>query len=106
MPRNELRRILEHVNEAVQLTQNVVGYVLRRARFPIQINRDFFITESQFADEGAQVLDGIGHVFGRIDVEFLIVDRQDEGAGTARSEERRVGKECVSTCSSRGSPYH
>src|SRR3546814_11896873 len=25
---------------------------------------------------------------------------------TMRSEERRVGKECVSTCSSRGSPYH
>src|SRR3546814_12342943 len=24
----------------------------------------------------------------------------------ARSEERRGGKECVSTCSSRGSPYH
>src|SRR3546814_13463588 len=24
----------------------------------------------------------------------------------ARSEERRVGKECVRTCSSRGSPYH
>src|SRR3546814_19329610 len=23
-----------------------------------------------------------------------------------RSEERRVGKECVSTCSSRGSPHH
>src|SRR3546814_16267861 len=23
-----------------------------------------------------------------------------------RSEERRVGKECVSTCSSRGEPYH
>src|SRR3546814_12484328 len=25
---------------------------------------------------------------------------------SARSEERRVGKECVSTCRSRGSPYH
>src|SRR3546814_12469450 len=24
----------------------------------------------------------------------------------ARSEERRVGKECVNTCRSRGSPYH
>src|SRR3546814_7678105 len=24
----------------------------------------------------------------------------------ARSEERRVGKECVSTCRSRGQPYH
>src|SRR3546814_16707837 len=30
------------------------------------------------------------------------------GGGTAlrRSEERRVGKECVSTCRSRWSPYH
>src|SRR3546814_14055159 len=27
-------------------------------------------------------------------------------AGQARSEERRVGKECVSTCRSRWSPYH
>src|SRR3546814_15109783 len=26
--------------------------------------------------------------------------------GMARSEERRVGKECVSTCRSRWSPYH
>src|SRR3546814_5557843 len=26
--------------------------------------------------------------------------------GLYRSEERRVGKECVSTCSSRWSPYH
>ena len=25
---------------------------------------------------------------------------------SARSEERRVGKECVSTCRSRWSPYH
>src|SRR3546814_14990825 len=28
------------------------------------------------------------------------------GALVARSEERRVGKECVSTCRSRWSPYH
>src|SRR3546814_10433251 len=27
-------------------------------------------------------------------------------ASCGRSEERRVGKECVSTCRSRGSPYH
>src|SRR3546814_4724567 len=32
----------------------------------------------------------------------------DAGAGAdgGRSEERRVGKECVSTCRSRWSPYH
>src|SRR3546814_7544935 len=38
--------------------------------------------------------------------------RQDDSAATnleamvSRSEERRVGKECVSTCRSRWSPYH
>src|SRR3546814_7293974 len=30
----------------------------------------------------------------------------DDIAGLLRSEERRVGKECVSTCRSRWSPYH
>src|SRR3546814_13370041 len=34
--------------------------------------------------------------------ELAIVDR----APMVRSEERRVGKECVSTCRSRGSPDH
>src|SRR3546814_13089586 len=33
--------------------------------------------------------------------------RKEPGrARVARSEERRVGKECVSTCRSRWSPYH
>src|SRR3546814_12876671 len=30
---------------------------------------------------------------------------QDKGLAFGRSEERRAGKECVSTCSSRWSPY-
>src|SRR3546814_16931066 len=42
----------------------------------------------------------------------IIVARVDRNAmarprpETGRSEERRVGKECVSTCRSRWSPYH
>src|SRR3546814_12175943 len=32
--------------------------------------------------------------------------RGDGGRTSGRSEERRVGKECVSTCRSRWSPYH
>src|SRR3546814_15168620 len=32
--------------------------------------------------------------------------RPDLSQTNSRSEERRVGKECVSTCRSRGSPYH
>src|SRR3546814_12402677 len=34
------------------------------------------------------------------------VAHRDFTASAHRSEERRVGKECVSTCSSRWSPYH
>src|SRR3546814_11084599 len=33
-------------------------------------------------------------------------DRTSAPFGPRRSEERRVGKECVSTCRSRWSPYH
>src|SRR3546814_13022552 len=33
-------------------------------------------------------------------------DIKPGGIGQCRSEERRVGKECVSTCRSRWSPYH
>src|SRR3546814_15075977 len=33
-------------------------------------------------------------------------DEFNELMGDERSEERRVGKECVSTCRSRWSPYH
>src|SRR3546814_12060977 len=43
--------------------------------------------------------------------DWRINDKNTIGASltftrTDRSEERRVGKECVSTCSSRWSPYH
>src|SRR3546814_1954755 len=39
---------------------------------------------------------------GAIQRQLLVL----EGQGGERSEERRVGKECVSTCRSRWSPYH
>src|SRR3546814_18545514 len=37
---------------------------------------------------------------------FSDVIATDDLVDRARSEERRVGKECVSTCRSRWSPYH
>src|SRR3546814_4872714 len=47
---------------------------------------------------------------GAIQGSFFIAYMQEIGlTGTligVRSEERRVGKECVSTCRSRWSPYH
>src|SRR3546814_19658702 len=42
------------------------------------------------------------HMVHRRQAEFIAL----RNAGGDRSEERRVGKECVSTCRSRWSPYH
>src|SRR3546814_20895392 len=67
------------------------------------------------------VLDSVGHVIGIGGIHMNISEikekerqlriARDEAeranhAKSARSEERRVGKECVSTCRSRWSPYH
>src|SRR3546814_11829323 len=38
--------------------------------------------------------------------EYTCLDRDRSARAVIRSEERRVGKECVSTCRSRWSPYH
>src|SRR3546814_14809449 len=55
------------------------------------------------ADEAAVV-----HRFFEVDedLELVLEDARGIGDGIFRSEERRVGKECVSTCRSRWSPYH
>src|SRR3546814_4500383 len=37
---------------------------------------------------------------------IVVADRLFAKVADHRSEERRVGKECVSTCRSRWSPYH
>src|SRR3546814_18027239 len=47
--------------------------------------------------DGDRRLQGILHTYDLL---------QAQPAGQARSEERRVGKECVSTCRSRWLPYH
>src|SRR3546814_14568616 len=53
---------------------------------------------------------GTAYLVLRIDrqgaVEDVVVERVNLSVYASRSEERRVGKECVSTCRSRWSPYH
>src|SRR3546814_625638 len=44
----------------------------------------------------------VGYLIGRLEAMGL----EPAGVDGGRSEERRVGKECVSTCRSRWSPYH
>src|SRR3546814_6520881 len=49
--------------------------------------------------QDADVLDGDGASHGMAGIGVAVIE-------LAGSEERRVGKECVSTCRSRWSPYH
>src|SRR3546814_11407887 len=57
--------------------------------------------ESFAAAAGVWPVEGWWQAWGDAQLGALI----DEGLA-GRSEERRVGKECVSTCRSRWSPYH
>src|SRR3546814_3180950 len=47
-----------------------------------------------------------GPTVHEVDLDDALSRNQLARAILARSEERRVGKECVSTCRSRWSPYH
>src|SRR3546814_17268865 len=61
--------------------------------------------EAQLLD--AELLAQRPLVEGELDVEGAReAGLQRLQGGLGRSEERRVGKECVSTCRSRWSPYH
>src|SRR3546814_11435494 len=56
-------------------------------------------TRAVVAGEAAYERDSV--LFDKADYPFALIT-----ALLRRSEERRVGKECVSTCRSRWSPYH
>src|SRR3546814_18196372 len=58
--------------------------------------KEYDVTTFQAEDEIAAICSAIGASYGG----SLGV------TSSSRSEERRVGKECVSPCRSRGSPYH
>ena len=88
--RDELGRVLEHVDEAVQFAQDVVGDMLRGARLSVQVDRDIRVAEADLADELAQVQHRRVEFGARR--EFLVVDRQDEcrGARLLLRERRQV----------------
>ncbi len=83
--RDELRRVLEHVNEAVQLLQDVVGQVLRGARLAEQEDGDVRVAPARLDDELLQFLDRVA--LDPLLADLLVVDRHHEG----RSARRLVG---------------
>ena len=51
MPSDKLRRILEHVNKAVQLAQNIVRDVTGGSGFAVQEDWNVCVLETDFADK-------------------------------------------------------
>src|SRR3546814_11544727 len=71
------------------------------------------LSELRAGDPVVHAEHGIGRYRGLInmdlgegEMEFLHLEYANGSTLYVRSEERRVGKECVSTCRSRVSPYH
>src|SRR3546814_20568396 len=72
--------------------RRILGEVIR-----LQPNRDEALVAFRQQIAGVEI---------RVDLVLIGAALLRVVAGIHRSEERRVGKECVSTCRSRWSPYH
>src|SRR3546814_18317945 len=64
------------------------------------------VVAARVVDVGALHLVGGDQAEGFLFLQRFLILRQVAIGMRRRSEERRDGKECVSTCRSRGSPYH
>src|SRR3546814_15145365 len=95
--------------------------VLHRAEHPAALGDALELLEHRLLDEIGELVDHEAALVGVLvhGEPPLLVDDHLDGQGPAhrlgggggdglviRSEESRVGKECVSTCLSRCSPYH
>src|SRR3546814_11940660 len=65
-----------------------------------------FARTTGFIDQGNQQMHRFDQIMVAANRQALGISQRLLEARGERSEERRVGKECVSTCRSRWSPYH
>ena len=89
---HELGRVLEHVNEAVQLAQHVVRNGGRRLGFPVKENGHVRVGAAHLMHKGAQF--GNRLVFFAGVGKIVVVQAHDEGRGTAglTRQAREVGE--------------
>src|ERR1035437_6665163 len=81
MARHELGCVLEHVNEAMQLTQNIIRKMPRRFGLAVNVNWHIQILAPYFINEMAQVHHRRIQI--RSGCELFVVNRQDKRTGAA-----------------------
>src|SRR3546814_11543582 len=82
----------------IAFTIGVIVLGAKLAKADGHVNRKEVDAFKQVFRIPADEMQNVGRVFDQA--------RKDSRGFEPRSEERRVGKECVSTCRSRWSPYH
>src|SRR3546814_11304173 len=102
------RRLVQVKNDTAMLTTfnevDMSGIMALRAQYKDKFKEKYGVGlgfMSFFTRACCQALQEFPAVNARIDGDELVYNDYVD-----RSEERRVGKECVSTCRSRWSPYH
>src|SRR3546814_13352078 len=102
-PRRERWIAVEQVvHRQIEFVLFVSPHPEARGKIGIPDGRDGIVVDVDALDEGDVILP-------LVDVTLLPTKLDRTGLvirGEGRSEERRVGKECVSTCRSRWWPYH
>src|SRR3546814_19276422 len=81
------------------LTGTVKEVDARGANIELADGVEGYVRASDISKERVEDASAVLKVGQTVEAKFIGMDRK-------RSEERRVGKECVSTCRSRWSPYH
>src|SRR3546814_688070 len=93
----------ENLNPKALLYPLPMGFDL--GLWPYEGNCDYCFLKG-LAVLGFQERERPGSIDDWIDMEEIAGELASNPNGARRSEERRVGKECVRTCRSRWSPYH
>src|SRR3546814_19336003 len=100
----QLRARAQRDRHAAKL--NALRYILCGRRGSTEQKAPSVVRFLDLSDDANALPETMNSLFTRGFQPMLNPSDLDQEASDTRSEERRVGKECVSTCRSRWSPYH
>src|SRR3546814_14473893 len=108
MGETAMENVLAAIDASVYATSvcGYAGWAASRLSLPVEL---LHVVQRQDPITARKDLSGAIGLGVKSDLMEELVRLSEEGSRTEiekRSEERRVGKECVSTCRSRWSPYH